>query len=167
MSKKRAAAKIDLYADLLRDVKLRIQHAQTRAVLAVNAELVRLYWDIGRELDARQAEEGYGTAVIPWLATDLRNELPEVKGFSERNIGRMVAFYRAYPNPDGFLPQAVAKPPAEAAPPPPAAKLAPGASLLWAIPWGHHAVLIEKVKNWSSPRIVDRFEPVMYLSRAW
>lgn len=65
----------------------------------MNAELIRLYWDIGRILEERQEQEGYGAAVIPRLARDLHNQLPEVKGFSERNIGRMIAFSRAYPRP--------------------------------------------------------------------
>ena len=46
------------FAALLADVKGRIQAAQTRAVLAVNSELVRLYWDIGRIIDERQQQEG-------------------------------------------------------------------------------------------------------------
>ena len=74
-----------------------------------NAELVRLYWDIGRMIDGRQRRQGWGQAVIPRLARELRNELPEIKGFSERNIGRMIAFYRAYPRPSDFLPQPAAK----------------------------------------------------------
>jgi hypothetical protein len=99
------------YADLLAQIKDRIRQSQVRAVLSVNAELIRLYWDIGRILEVRQEREGYGKAVIPRLARDLLNEIPEVKGFSERNIGRMIAFSRAYPEPAALLPQAVAKPP--------------------------------------------------------
>jgi hypothetical protein len=70
-----------------------------------------------------------------------------VKGFSERNIGRMLAFFRAYPAPSPVLPQPVAKPAADEKVPQPVAPVAPDASLLWAIPWGHHAVLLEKVKD--------------------
>ncbi|WP_288898632.1 DUF1016 N-terminal domain-containing protein [uncultured Delftia sp.] len=77
---------------LLADIKQRVRHAQTRAMLAVNAELIRLYWDIGALIDQRQKREGWGAAVIPRLAKDLHNELPEEKGFSERNIKRMLAF---------------------------------------------------------------------------
>ena len=72
---------------LLKQIKSRIAQAQMRAVLSVNAQLVRLYWDIGRMIDARQIREGWGAAVIPRLARELHNELPEEKGFSERNIG--------------------------------------------------------------------------------
>lgn len=96
------------YAGLLVDIKQRVRHAQTRAVLAVNAELIRLYWEIGTLIDTRQRQEGWGSGVIPRLARDLHNELPEEKGFSERNIKRMLAFYREYPHLQ-FVPQAVAR----------------------------------------------------------
>jgi predicted nuclease of restriction endonuclease-like (RecB) superfamily len=152
VSKKKLPAKLDDYAALLTDVKARIQHAQTRAVLAVNAELVRLYWDIGRMLDAKQIEEGYGTGVIPRLARDLKNELPDVKGFSERNLGYMIAFARAYPDPETVLQQPVAKVAASEVSPRPAAKVPQLVaklpdSLLWSVPWAHHVILLEKVKD--------------------
>jgi predicted nuclease of restriction endonuclease-like (RecB) superfamily len=152
------------YAGLLADIKTRIQAAQTRAVLAVNAELIRLYWEIGRLLDERQAAEGWGAAVIPRLAGDIHNELPEVKGFSERNLKRMLAFFRAYPDSGALVPQAVAPVPSTAAKKVPQAvaqtatgMLSPSASpeaaakalddsLIWQVPWGHHALLLEKVK---------------------
>ena len=82
---------------LLKEIKNRIQQAQTRAMLAVNAELVQLYWDIGSIIAARQQQEGWGAAVIPRLSRELVNELPEVKGFSERNIKRMFASTRTQP----------------------------------------------------------------------
>ena len=133
---------------LLKEIKARIQQAQTRAVLAANTELVRLYWDVGQLLDARQSQEGWGAAVIPRLSRELQNELPEIKGFSERNIDRMVAFYRAYPRPADFSPQAVAKLKTPSKVPQAVAKSEQGAdSLLWSIPWGHHALLLEKVKD--------------------
>lgn len=136
------------FAALLDEVKARVRAAQTRAVLAASAEMVRLYWDIGRTIDERQQQEGWGAAVIPRLSRELRNELPEVKGFSERNLGRMIAFAREYPQPTQFLPQAVAKStrPTEA-PQAVARTSADSDSLLWLIPWGHHALLLERVKQ--------------------
>ena len=101
-------APVPHYPALLADIKQRIRQAQTRAVLAVNAELIRLYWEIGQALDAQQKTEGWGAGVIPRLAQDLRNELPEEKGFSERNIKRMLAFYREYRELQ-FVPQPVAQ----------------------------------------------------------
>jgi len=84
------------YAALLTEVKSRIRSAQVRATLGANAEMLAMYWDVGRMIQQRQKTEGWGTAVIPRLARDIRNELPEVKGFSERNLKRMVAFFREY-----------------------------------------------------------------------
>lgn len=153
------------YPALLADIKQRVRHAQTRAMLAVNAELIRLYWDIGALIEQRQKREGWGTAVIPRLAKDLHNELPEEKGFSERNIKRMLAFYREYPHlaasagstekvpqavaqiaAKGKWPQVVAQRPQD---PAPAAEAGPTFSPepLLSLPWGHHAELIAKVKN--------------------
>ena len=97
------------YQEFLVQIKNRIQTAQIRAVLTVNADLIYLYWDIGRMIDKRQKTEGWGAGVIPKLAKDIQNELPEIKGFSKRNIGRMIAFFKEYPKLDTILPQPVAK----------------------------------------------------------
>ncbi|MDO8940256.1 MAG: DUF1016 N-terminal domain-containing protein [Methylicorpusculum sp.] len=97
------------YPALLSEIKAQIQAAQSRAMLAVNAELVQLYWHVGQTLHTRQAQSGWGAGIIPRLAQDIRNELPEVKGFSARNMDRMLAFARAYPQPQVFSPQLVAK----------------------------------------------------------
>lgn len=67
------------FADLLGDVKLRIQTAQTRAMFSVNAELVRLYWDIGRMIDDRQQREGWGASVIPRLSAEYATNFPKSK----------------------------------------------------------------------------------------
>ena len=60
------------YAALLASIKERIKTAQVRAALAVNQELVMLYWNIGKEILARQGEEGWGRGIIPRLAKDLK-----------------------------------------------------------------------------------------------
>ena len=136
------------YAQLLKDIKIRIQQSRTRAIFSLNAEMIRLYWDIGRMIDERQQHEGWGAAVIPRLARELHNELPEEKGYSERNIKRMLAFYRAYRDPAAIVPQAVAQLAAAQKVPRPVAQTSPPVdSLLWLIPWGHHFVLIEKVSD--------------------
>jgi predicted nuclease of restriction endonuclease-like (RecB) superfamily len=135
------------YASLLKEIKSRIVQAQTRAVLSANAELIRLYWDLGRLIGERQRAEGWGAAVIPRLARELQNELPEEKGFSERNIKRMLAFFRAYPDPTAFVPQAVAPLPVTEKVPQVVAQTGfAHDSILWLIPWGHHALLMEKVE---------------------
>jgi predicted nuclease of restriction endonuclease-like (RecB) superfamily len=167
-------AELLLYRDLLGDIKTRVRQAQHRAALSANAEMLLMYWDIGRMIAGRQQEEGWGTGVIPRLAVDLKNELPEEKGFSERNIGRMIAFYRAYPG----LPQPVAEsgppPVAQLGSPEPTPAILPQAvaklseliprrlehPAVFQIPWGHNILLIEKVKDlttrvWYAQKTLD------------
>ena len=139
---------LSLYRDLLGDIKSRVRQAQHRAALSANAEMIRLYWDIGRMIAARQQQEGWGSGVIPRLAVDLKNDLPEQKGFSARNIGRMIAFYREYP----ILPQPAAKLKEHEYKQvmnvqQPAAELPLPLNILFGLPWFHHVVLIEKLKD--------------------
>ena len=84
------------YPALLKEVKDRIRRAQIKATMSANAEMLFMYWDVGRIIDEQRSVEGWGARVIQRLAQDIRNELPETKGFSERNLKRMLAFYNEY-----------------------------------------------------------------------
>src|ERR1039457_2962117 len=85
------------YQDLLSLLKSQIRTAQVRAALAVNQELVLLYWGIGKQILARQREDGWGANVIERLAKDLTVEFPEVKGVSPKNFKFNRAFGEAWP----------------------------------------------------------------------
>ncbi len=85
------------YTDWLAELKTRIHTAQQRAVLAVNRELVLLYWQIGQDILERQSREGWGAKVIDRLAHDLRSAFPDMKGFSPRNLKYMRSFAQAWP----------------------------------------------------------------------
>jgi predicted nuclease of restriction endonuclease-like (RecB) superfamily len=82
------------YAGWLASLKSRIHSAQQRAALAVNRELVLLYWQIGQDILARQQAQGWGAKVIERLAQDLTATFPGVKGFSPRNLKYMRALPR-------------------------------------------------------------------------
>jgi len=111
------------YADWLADLKGRIHSAQQRATLAVNRELVLLYWQIGRDILQRQAAQGWGAKVIERLAQDLRVAFPEMKGFSRANLMYMRAFAQAWPDAE-IVQQAVGQ-----------------------LPWGHNLVLLTQLKD--------------------
>ncbi|WP_404376769.1 YhcG family protein [Vreelandella aquamarina] len=113
------------YADWLAELKKRIHQAQQRATLAVNQELVLLYWQIGQDILQRQAEQGWGAKVIDRLAHDLRTTFPDVKGFSRANLMYMRAFAEAWPDAE-IVQQAVGR-----------------------LPWGHNLVLLSKLKDYS------------------
>ena len=116
------------YADWLVELKTRIHNAQQRAALAVNRELVLLYWQIGRDILARQAQQGWGAKVIERLAHDLRAAFPDMKGFSPRNLNYMRAFAEAWP--DAEFVQAV----------------------LAQLPWYHQLALLDKLPEAHSRR---------------
>jgi len=113
----------DGYAEWLVELKERIHTAQQRAALAVNRELVLLYWQIGCDILERQAQQGWGAKVIERLAHDLRTAFPDMKGFSRTNLMYMRAFAEAWP--DATVVQ----------------------QLVGRLPWGHNLVLITKLKN--------------------
>src|ERR1041385_5505131 len=80
------------YAQFLAALKSRIQAAQLRAALAVNREMVLLYWEIGRDILERQEREKWGAKVIDRLATDLKGAFPDMNGFPPRNLKYMSRF---------------------------------------------------------------------------
>jgi predicted nuclease of restriction endonuclease-like (RecB) superfamily len=84
------------YARLLTEVKERVRSAQYAALKVVNAELVRLYWDIGQMIAERQETSGWGRSVVENLSKDLRREFPGVGGFSVQNLWYMRQFYLEY-----------------------------------------------------------------------
>ncbi|WP_297563980.1 YhcG family protein [Meiothermus sp.] len=112
------------YPAFLQSLKERIRQAQTRAALAVSRELMGLYWQIGRDLEAAVRQGRWGEKVIERVAGDLKREFPGVEGFSKRNLERMRAFYQAYPDEGQFAAQPVSQ-----------------------LPWGHNLVLLQKLKD--------------------
>ena len=116
-------AKLSTYPALLAGIKKRIRDAQVRASLAVNRELILLYWGIGKEILDRQELEGWGTKVIERLAEDLQGAFPEMRGLSSRNLKYMRAFAESWPA-GPIVQQAVAQ-----------------------LPWGHNIRILDLVKD--------------------
>lgn len=137
------------YADWLGDIKRQIHEAQQRAAQALNLHLVTLYWKIGRAILDQQEQQGWGAKIIDRLAEDLRTNFPEMKGFSRRNLKHTRTFAEAWME---FGISATA-----------AAQLEDGEitqarlgqledetivqQLLDKLPWGHHCVLLDKLKT--------------------
>jgi predicted nuclease of restriction endonuclease-like (RecB) superfamily len=111
------------YAEWLTDVKARIHAAQQRAALAVNRELLSLYWQLGRDILERQQRHGWGAGIVDKVATDLRAAFPTMRGFSRANLMYMRALADAWSDAD-FVQQPVGQ-----------------------LPWGHNLVLLTKLKD--------------------
>lgn len=111
------------YSDWLKSLKQRIAGAQHHAAVAVNKELVLLYWQIGQQILARQDKQGWGAKVIDQLSKDLMAAFPAMKGFSPRNLKYMRAFAQAWPEQD-FVQAVLAQ-----------------------LPWYHQIALLDKLDN--------------------
>lgn len=85
------------YTEWLGDLKNQIRIARQRAAIAVNTELVQLYWHIGSQIIDRQSAQGWGAKVIDQIADDLRSEFPDMTGLSARNLRYMRSFAAAWP----------------------------------------------------------------------
>lgn len=111
------------YVELLSQLKEKIRTAQVKAALAVNAELVRLYWDIGNVILQKLESGNWGAKIVERLARDLKSAFPDMKGFSLSNIKYMRQFAETYPD------------------------LAISQQAVGLIPWGHNVVLLAKVDS--------------------
>ena len=127
------------YEEFLEDIKGRIRSAQARAARAINAELIEVYWQIGREILQRQAGEGDrrgrgGPKIVERLSADLRAAFPGARGFSVSSLRYMRAFAAAWPEQE-MLQHGVG-----------------------ALPWGHITRLLD--------RLADRSTRDWYAERA-
>ncbi len=111
------------YVQLLDTLKERIRTSRLRAALAVNEELILLYWEIGRDILDRQDSAGWGAKIVDRLSADLKHDFPEMTGFSPRNLKYMRALAEAFPNRE-IVQQVIAQ-----------------------LPWGHAITLVEAVKD--------------------
>lgn len=118
-----AAAMPADYAAWFAEIKSRIHGERLRLVLTSNSVMVMLYWDIGRRILQKQAEQGYGTKVVDRLAADLREAFPEMKGFSPRNLKYMRAFAAAWVDRE-LVQQSAAQ-----------------------VPWFHNCLLLDRVPD--------------------
>ncbi len=111
------------YVDLIDSLKREIKQARMRAHMAVNRELIVLYWKIGKNILERQRTEGWGSKVIESISRDLRKEFPEMKGLSPRNLKYMRKFADELPD-FSIVQQAAAQ-----------------------IPWFHVCTILDKTKD--------------------
>lgn len=111
------------YVGFLIEIKEQIKQERLKAVISANSALVMMYWNIGRSILNRQNSEGWGTKVIDRLSVDLKDEFPEMTGFSARNLKYMRKFAESWQ--DSSIVQEV----------------------LAQISWYHNLALLEKLKD--------------------
>jgi predicted nuclease of restriction endonuclease-like (RecB) superfamily len=112
------------YRAFIQEIKQRIQAAQIKAAIAVNQELLHLYWDLAERMVMKQQEAAWGDGFLLQMSRDLKAEFPEMKGFSRRNLEAMRQWYRFWSTESAIALQVVAQ-----------------------IPWGHNLTIITKIKS--------------------
>ena len=108
------------YISIVENIKREIKAAQYRAAIHANVDMLLLYHDIGCVINEHKL---WGNRFIDNLATDIRMDFPESKGYSVRNLKYMAKFAETYPNRE-FVQTVSAQ-----------------------IPWSHNIAIIEKVKD--------------------
>lgn len=109
------------YVDFFNQLKEKIRSTQISAALAVNKDVINLYWHIGKQIVQKQEQSKWGDGFITTLSADLQKSFPESHGYSKTNLKYMRIFAFSYP--DGFGQQPVDQ-----------------------LPWGHITILI-RIKN--------------------
>ena len=131
------------YRKWVEDLGKRFRRSQIKAAVSVNSEMLRFYWELGRDIVEMQAEKRWGDKLMQNLSKDLQNAIPNSSGLTVRNIYYCKKFYCLYiqlfkivpqvgaqlegQNESTILPQAVAQ--------------------LFSIPWGHHRYIIDKCSS--------------------
>jgi predicted nuclease of restriction endonuclease-like (RecB) superfamily len=143
------------YKAFIQDVKQRIQSAQIKAAIAVNQELLHLYWDLAELIVLKQQEAIWGDQFLTQMSEDLKAEFPDMQGFSVRNLKYMRQWFQFWSINSPIGQQLVAQ-----------------------IPWGHNLVIIAKAKNideatfyvqktiqnnWSRSVLTHQIESQLYL----
>ena len=112
------------YAAFLGELKTRIKSAQIKAAVSVNRELIELYWELAEKIVEKQKDSQWGDGLLTQMSKDLREEFPDMKGFSKRNLELMRQWYLFWTTDNVIAKQLVSQ-----------------------IPWGHNLLIVSKSRH--------------------
>ena len=140
------------YLKWVKELCKRYRQSQVKAAVKVNHVVLQFYWELGKDICNKEAENKYGSKFYAALSRDLRNEMPDAEGLSERNLRYTKKFYQLYSQEIRILQQLAANSESEILQQP-AAKFNTEFTQqvanqlkrdIFSIPWGHHMLLIDK-----------------------
>ncbi len=136
------------YKQWVDELSIRYRRSQIRAAVKVNREMLRYYWDLGRDIEEMHVEERWGDKVIKTLSADLQRQNPNSTGLSRTNIYYAKKFYKLYSDYLQIVPQAEGQLPhqdgeSEKVP----QVVGQLEELLFSIPWGHHRYIIDRLSD--------------------
>jgi predicted nuclease of restriction endonuclease-like (RecB) superfamily len=116
------------FAEVFQELKKKIQEARFSAAIAVNQQLIKLYWEIGKIIFEIQQTQKWGSRDIESLGNELQKAFPGISGFSRSNLFKMRSLYLSYEKVSQTVKQFEELPVSQ-------------------IPWGHNIILVTKIKN--------------------
>ena len=122
------------YLNWIGDLKKRYRQSQIKAAIKVNSELIRFYWELGRDIVNMKSEARWGKSFIDTLSRDLKKEFSDSLGFSPRNLRLMRQFYELFPT-ENFSQESTNQ------------IWQHLAAKIFGIPWGHMCLIISKVRG--------------------
>lgn len=140
------------YLQWVKELCKRYRQSQVKAAVKVNHVVLQFYWELGKDICNKEAENKYGSKFYAALSRDLRNEMADAEGLSERNLRYTKKFYQLYSQEIRILQQLAANSGSEILQQP-AAKFNTEFTQqvanqlkrdIFSIPWGHHMLLIDK-----------------------
>ena len=144
------------YLQWVKELCKHYRQSQIKAAVKVNHVVLQFYWDLGKDICNKEAENKYGSKFYATLSRDLRNEIPDAEGLSERNLRYTKKFYQLYNQKIKILQQIAANSESEILQQPAAKSNTELASQelaahimqdLFSVPWGHQMLLIDKCSD--------------------
>lgn len=144
------------YKDWLVELKERFYSHRLKASCATNGYLLDFYWKLGRDIEAKQYTNTYGSGFYKNLSQDLKDEMPGVKGFSPINLRYMSKFFKLYAPLYRNIPQTAelfsdslsdSNVPQVAEQSKKRQQPVDDFNMLLSIPWDHHRRIIDKCKD--------------------
>ena len=130
------------YIEWLKAIKQQIRSTKIRMIKTANTELIHFYWRLGQMISQKLKEQNWGDKVINKLSVDLRNEFPDMQGFSRQNLYYSKNFYEFYAGQMHISPYSSIVPQVEGQ-----LQIADNYKIIFDIPWGHQKVIISKAQN--------------------
>lgn len=155
MKEKKTISVLDKdYVQWVKSLVVRYRQSQIKAAVRVNAEQLKFNWLLGREIVELKVEERWGEGVIEKLSKDLKKEMPNVDGLSVTNLRYCRRFYLLYSQCAEIRPQLGGEIDGDASNeirPQPEGEMQLSDNQytcsLSEIPWGHHKLIVDKVKG--------------------
>ena len=105
-------------------LKAKIRSARNKLVFSINSQILELYWELGRDMTERRQNSKWGDGFIQRLSEELKQDFPDLRSFSRRNLYAIMQWYGFYSKKYQFVPHGVAQ-----------------------LPWGHNLLIIRRIKN--------------------